>query len=98
MVREAIIAGKWWVSDHTIKRCDLREIDLEKLVFSIVSGEILEDYPDDSRGHSCLILSYIDGRPVHTVCGKNEDAIIFITAYWPEESQWIDERTRRVRE
>jgi hypothetical protein len=63
-----------------------------------VSGEILENYFDDARGHSCLILSYIDRRPVHTVCGKNEDAIIFITAYWPKESQWIDERTRRVRE
>lgn len=97
-VKESIIAGKWWFSDHVINKCDQREIDIEKLVFSIIRGELLEDYPKDPRGHSCLILSYINGRPVHTVCGLTWEGTVFITAYWPEEPEWVDERTRREKE
>lgn len=66
-------------------------------MFSIVRGELLEDYPEDPRGHSCLILSYIQGRLIHTICGMSEYGVVFITAYWPKEPKWIDERTRRER-
>jgi len=34
----------------------------------IQSGEIIEDYPEDARGHSCLILGFgEEGRPIHVV-------------------------------
>ena len=30
---------------------------------------MVEDYPDDSRGHSCLMLGFgKGGRPIHVVC------------------------------
>ena len=97
VIKGNIIVGKWRFSDHAIKKCDERGIDIEELVISLVQGELLEDYPEDPRGHSCLLLSYIKNRPVHTVCGIDESGTIFITAYWPEEPKWIDERTRRER-
>ncbi|MCD6472913.1 DUF4258 domain-containing protein [Candidatus Aerophobetes bacterium] len=32
----------------------------------IFEGEIVEDYPEDKRGHSCLMFTYTSvGRPVH---------------------------------
>ena len=32
-------------------------------------GEIVEDYPQDSRGHSCLMLGWgNDQRGIHVVC------------------------------
>ena len=35
----------------------------------IFKGEIIEDYPEDARGHSCLMLGKgIDDRPIHVVC------------------------------
>jgi len=54
-----------------------------------------EDYHEDFRGHSCLILTYIKGNPVHTVCGLHENGTVFITAYYPDTTKWIDEKTRR---
>ena len=38
------------------------------------TGEVIEDYPNDSRGHSCLILGFGENkRPIHVVCApKNE--------------------------
>ncbi len=54
-------------------------------------GEIIEDYPADGRGHSCLMLGYGEsGRPVHVVCAQKEDYLAIITAYIPGENEWID--------
>jgi hypothetical protein len=94
-IKENIIMGKWWFSEHAIKNCDLRNIEIEELVISIMQGKLLEDYREDFRGHSCLILSYIKERPVHTVCGLHENGTVIITAYYPEATKWIDVNTRR---
>ncbi len=35
----------------------------------VMTGELVEDYPHDSRGHSCLLLGLGDmGRAIHVVC------------------------------
>lgn len=31
------------------------------------TAEVIEDYPHDPRGASCLILCFVQGRPVHSV-------------------------------
>lgn len=37
-------------------------------------GEVIEDYPEDVRGHSCLVRGYgEDNRPAHVVCSPKED-------------------------
>jgi hypothetical protein len=33
----------------------------------VLEGEGIEDYPDDPRGHSCLMLGTAGGRSVHIV-------------------------------
>ena len=43
---------------------------------SIMGGSILESYPEDKRGSSCLIVGFTkQGKPIHTVCGKNSDKL-----------------------
>ena len=38
-------------------------------------GELVEDYPEDARGHSCLILGYgTGGTPIHVVCSPKGDS------------------------
>jgi hypothetical protein len=55
----------------------------------IDEGEIIEDYPEDARGHSCLILgSRHDGRAIHVVCAPKEDFLAIITAYVPTNDEW----------
>jgi len=60
-------------------------------------GEVIEDYPGDRRGHSCLMLGFgIDRRPVHVVCSPKDDYLAIITAYIPDEKEWEDDfKTRR---
>jgi len=62
----------------------------------IKNGDLIEDYPDDTRGHSYLILGYGDGeRAIHVVCSPKEDYLAIITAYLPDREQWEDNLRKR---
>ena len=57
--------------------------------------EIIENYPDDTRGASCLVLGVNgQGRQIHTVIGYTYDPIRIVTAYYPDD-RFIDGRVRR---
>jgi hypothetical protein len=62
----------------------------------VVDGELIEDYPDDPRGHSCLLLGTSRGRPVHVVCSPKGDYLAIITAYVPDSAHWSADFRRRV--
>ena len=60
------------------------------------SFEIIEEYPDDPRGPSCLLLCRINGLPFHVVCAPHEDTLIIISVYRPDKEKWCqDSRSRR---
>lgn len=64
----------------------------------ITQGHIIEDYPEDVRGHSCLILGWgKENRPVHVVCAPKDEYLVIITAYVPDPALWRDKFTRRVK-
>ena len=51
---------------------------------SIKNGKVLECYSDDKRGSSCLVVGFTDeGKPIHSVCGKNENVLVLVTVYIP---------------
>jgi hypothetical protein len=63
---------------------------------AIETGKLIEDYPRDARGHSCLLLGRgVEGRAVHVVCSPKDDFLAIITAYLPGHAEWsTDFRTR----
>lgn len=69
--------------DRMISTTEIRRV-LDK-------GEIIEDYPEDPKEHSCLILGKGSaGRAVHVLCSPKEDYLAIITAYPPTEEEWTD--------
>ncbi|MFZ2302665.1 MAG: DUF4258 domain-containing protein [Gallionella sp.] len=74
-----------------------RMISTREIRQVIECGEIIEDYPEDARGHSCLMLGWGESsRPIHIVCAHKEDYLAIITAYIPDEREWADGfKTRR---
>lgn len=75
-----------------------RMLTVEEVRSVVLRGGIIEDYPEDARGHSCLMLGKGDSdKAVHVVCPPKEDYLAIITAYLPEEHEWSpDFRTRRI--
>ncbi len=81
---------------HALKEEALDGITAEQLEKALKSGfEVVEEYPDDPRGISCLVLCSIAGKPVHVVCAPHEDALIIITVYRPEASKWTNNYKKR---
>ena len=76
-----------------------RMISSQEVRAIIFYGVIIEDYPEDVRGHSCLMLGQGDGgRPIHVVCAPKSDYLAIITAYLPSPTQWeSDWRIRKGR-
>jgi hypothetical protein len=63
----------------------------------VTTGELVEDYPEDVRGHSCLLLGFREGeQPVHVVCAPKDDYLAIITAYIPDPEQWSPDFKRRL--
>lgn len=76
--------------DRLISVAEVRNIIQE-------TGEVIEDYPDDVRGHSCLILGRGDERrPIHVVCSPKEEFLAIITAYVPSADEWDDDFKTRI--
>lgn len=84
---------------HAIKQMNSvdRLITTSEVESKIYHGTIIEDYPDDKRGHSCLINGKIDSRPVHVVCAPKEDYLAIITAYTPDSKKWEKDYKKRTK-
>ena len=76
-----------------------RMISTQEVRAVVLRGAVIEDYPGDVRGHSCLILGWGEGdRPLHVICAPKPDYLAVITTYLPSPEQWErDWRTRRKR-
>jgi hypothetical protein len=69
------------------------EIKDEEVFETVLTGKIIEDYPEDEPYPSCLIYGRTtQNRPLHVVCAYSEDEnlAIVITAYQPHPERWID--------
>ena len=74
-----------------------RMITTQEVRRTIAEGDIIEDYPEDPRGHSCLIFGRGENsRPIHIVCAPKEDYLAIITAYIPDSSEWSEDLRARI--
>ncbi len=97
-IKEKIRREEYEISFHAEKERYAEDITISDLEKAISYGEILEDYLDDPRGQSCLILGYSQNMPIHIVCGYTTIKWLrIITVYIPKPPKWIDERTRTKR-
>jgi hypothetical protein len=83
---------------HEMETEELGEIRDDEVVEAILSGKIIEDYPENIPYPSCLIYGRTsEGRPIHAVCAYADDIgkVIIITAYEPSPNQWTDFERRR---
>jgi len=76
-----------------------RMITTDEVRSVLEKGELIEDYQEDPRGHSCLLLGCGQiGRPIHVVCSPKQDFVAIITAYVPDLGEWSEDfRIRRMR-
>ena len=88
--------GLYEYSQHAVDQSILRIISNKEISEAIEHGKIIEDYPDDKYGPSCLICGVTQGgRILHVQCSV--DPVWIITTYDPtlNPNEWEDNFKRR---
>ena len=97
-IRDRILREEYLLTFHAEVERGNDNIDIEGIEGAMLQGVILEHYPDDPRGASCLVCGYCGQTPVHVVCGRNsDDWLVVITVYIPSIPKWENPQERRSR-
>ena len=84
------------VTSHILLRFRQRGITYVEIKEALLTGEMIEDYPDSYPYPSCLVLGRsAAGRALHIVVGISETKLWLITAYEPDPSEWSPDFKRR---
>ena len=99
-IRDKLTNRQFFLSDHSEREKQADKITFSEIYESFLSLEIIEKYPEDKRGPSCLVLGFTkEDKPLHFVIGNlSFDNILMVTMYRPDENQWINYRERRKNE
>jgi hypothetical protein len=97
-VKELIRNGNYRMTLHAETERDADRISMGEIEEAL-SGEkceLIEDYPEDPRGHSFLLLGFtLNRQPIHAVCALHEYILVIITVYRPDPDLWVDWKKRR---
>ena len=94
-LRSLVKSQKYEISSHAQKERYEEDISLEDIEHAIIKGEIIESYPRDPRGASCLVFGSSENRPVHIVCSILPNKWLrIITVYIPKLPKWINPKQR----
>lgn len=81
---------------HMISRLIQRGLSQFDVENAIMTGKIIEQYPDDYPVPSCLILGKTNkGKYVHVCCSSDGNYVWMITAYIPDSKSWNETFDRR---
>lgn len=95
-IRKALKKDNIQWSGHILARMQQRGIKIKDIIECLSNGDIIENYEDDYPYPSCLVLGKAYDKSIHVVCALEGDNIWMITAYYPAESEWLDDfKTRR---
>jgi len=95
LIKETVRNGDYYWRQHAVERSIERDISETEVAEAILNGRIIEEYPDDKYGPSCLIYGRTTReRPIHVQCSF-PPAIWIITVYEPDADEWVDFSNRK---
>ncbi|MEO0768455.1 MAG: DUF4258 domain-containing protein [Cyanobacteria bacterium J06649_4] len=97
-IRSKFLEEKFEFSKHAVDQSILRKIQVHEVREAIQKGQIIEDYPDDKYGPSCLIYGKTaTQRPIHIQCSYPSRPLLkVITVYEPNSQRWNAGFTQRT--
>ena len=100
IIRDLVRAGKYEFSKHAEREREADQITVGELEEALSDCDMIEEYADDPRGPSCLVLGFAGKRPIHCVCAvrTNPEEVLIITVYNPSKrpEKWTADYRRRM--
>ncbi len=96
-IKQKVLNDNFRLSEHAENEKQRDKIYFNEIDEAFKNIELIEEYPEDPRGRSCLLLGFsLKGKPLHFVCGDlDKENILFITMYRPKINDWINYRIRK---
>ena len=96
-IRARVARGQFEFTQHAVDQSIIRRINVKELREVIAVGEVIEVYPKDKYGPSCLIFGKTAaGRPLHVQCSDPSRPVVkIITVYEPDPALWTDFKVRK---
>lgn len=94
-----VVRRRYEFPKHAVDQTIVRDIGVAQLEEAISNrSEVIEDYPEDEYGPSCLILEFTSaGRPLHVQCTyPTRPAQKIVTVYEPSPDLWRDFKFRKT--
>ena len=91
-IQKLLKANQCVWTEHVSERMEQRNIVKEDVIRGILSGEIIEEYPDSYPFPSCLIWARLmNDKIIHIVVGCDQKSIYIISVYIPNELKFEKE-------
>lgn len=98
ILRAQLAAGEFEFTLHALKRVVERNVANHEIREASAHAVIIEDYPADKYGPSCLLLGFsIANRPLHIQVTRQagQSRLKIITLYEPDPAEWVNYIERR---
>ena len=98
-IRRKFAEEQFEFSKHAVDQSILRQIRVQEVREAITNGQVIEDYPEDKYGPSCLICGSTQAqRPIHVQCSYPSRLLVkIVTVYEPNPKRWNNDFTQRKR-
>jgi hypothetical protein len=93
-IRKKIKSGEYDLSAHAHLERQEEQITIVEIEKTLLKGSIIEQYPNDPRGESCLVGAKAGKKSLHVVCAKRSNRLLIVTEYRPKPPTWINYKTR----
>jgi len=96
-IRRKFVEEQFEFSKHAVDQSILRQVRVQEIREAIANGQVIEDYPEDKYGASCLVCGFTKvQRPIHIQCSYPSRILIkVITVYEPDPQRWNGDFTQR---
>ncbi|MGB3405145.1 MAG: DUF4258 domain-containing protein [Microcoleaceae cyanobacterium] len=96
-IRRKFTLEQFEFSKHAVDQSIIRQVRVQEIREAIANGQVIEDYPQDKYGPSCLICGITEiQRPIHVQCSYPGRTLIkIITVYEPDPQRWNANFTQR---
>jgi hypothetical protein len=96
-IQESLRQEEFSLTLHAQQQITARRIKVAEIRTALLSdnAEVIEDYPEDPRGSSCLVYGKIGEKVLH-IHISHPPEIVVITAYEPDPDRWtLDLKQRK---
>jgi heterodisulfide reductase subunit C len=96
-IQNKIAGEQFEFSKHALDQSIKRQIRVHEISEAIATSQLIEDYPNDKYGPSCLLCGVTQaGRPIHVQCSYPSRSLVkIITVYEPDPTKWANDFTIR---